>query len=163
MVTSRACLCRCAFALRSHVGRVVFTSLQPDEGVSKRLEHPPHALGSRALGSASARNFSENGWMASSAVCLDATLRRFACARLSSYIQPNNLVDVDLTSDALFVLAWPFSSTTTVCDEARGRPPSVIGDDQARVNPHPVARLIDPHIAFRSVTVVCSGRCGNRC
>ena len=43
-VTSRACPCRCAFVLRSHVGRVVFTSLQHDEGVSKRLEHPPLAL-----------------------------------------------------------------------------------------------------------------------
>ena len=43
MVTSRACLCRCAFVLRSHVGRVVFTSLH-DGGVSKRLKHPPLAL-----------------------------------------------------------------------------------------------------------------------
>ena len=42
-VTSRACLCRCAFVLRSDVGRVVFTSLQHDEGESKRLEHPPLA------------------------------------------------------------------------------------------------------------------------
>ena len=43
-VTSRACLCRCAFVLRSHVGRVVFASLQHDEGVSKRLKHLPLAL-----------------------------------------------------------------------------------------------------------------------
>ena len=132
IVTSRACLCRCAFVSRSHVGRVVFTSLQHDEGVSKRLEHPLLALVRELLVQI------QNGWMASSSVCVDATLRRFACARLSSYFQPNILVDVDLTSDALFVLAWPLSPTTTVCDEARGRPPNVIGDDQARVNPHRV-------------------------
>ena len=43
VVTSRACLCRCAVVLRSHVGRVVFTNLQHDDGVSKRLEQPPLA------------------------------------------------------------------------------------------------------------------------
>ena len=36
--------CRCAVVLRSHVGLVVFTNLQHDEGVSTRLEHPPLAL-----------------------------------------------------------------------------------------------------------------------
>ena len=44
IVTSRACLCRCASVLRSHDGRVVSTSLQHDEGVSKPLKHPPLAL-----------------------------------------------------------------------------------------------------------------------
>ena len=69
----RACLCRCAFALRSHVGRVVYTSLQHDHGVSKRLE----------------QTF---GQTASSSVCVDATMRRFAYARFSSYIQPKLLI-----------------------------------------------------------------------
>ena len=46
------------------------------------------------------------------------------------------------------------SPKTTVCDEARGRPPNVTDDDEAHVNPHPVAHLIVPHIPFRCVTVV---------
>ena len=46
------------------------------------------------------------------------------------------------------------SPKTTVCDEARGRPPNVNDDDETHVNPHPVAHLIVPHIPFRFVTVV---------
>ena len=54
------------------------------------------------LSKLSARDFSEYGWTASSSVCVDATMRRFAYARLSSYIQPKLLVDVDLTSQTHF-------------------------------------------------------------
>ena len=38
-------------------------------------------LGAHAPGSASARNFSKNGWIASSSVCVDVTMRRFACSK----------------------------------------------------------------------------------
>ena len=79
-----------------------FDSLQHDEGVSKRLEHIPLALVRELLVQASAKNFSENGWIASSTVCVDVTLRRFACVKLSSYIQPELQVDVDLTSQTHF-------------------------------------------------------------
>ena len=70
-------------------------------------------------------------------------MRRFACSRLSSYIQTEFQVYVDLClADALFVLLCSLSLTTTVCDEARGWPPNVTDDDQAHVNPHPVARSV---------------------
>ena len=86
IVTSRACLCRCAFVLRSHVGRVVYTSLQHDEGVSKRLKHPPLALVRQLLVQLQPGTSLKNGWIASSSRLRGTvTMRDFACARLSLY------------------------------------------------------------------------------
>ena len=83
-------------------------------------------------------------------------MRRFACARHSSCIQPELLVDVGFyLADALFALFWLVLSppTTTVCDEARSKPPDFADEDQAHADPHPVAHLIVPHISFRCVTL----------
>ena len=71
-------------------------------GRQQTTRAPSSRLGARAPGSALAKNFSENGWIASSSVCVDVTMRRFACLRLSSYIQPELQDDVDLTSQTHF-------------------------------------------------------------
>ena len=79
-----------------------FTNLLRDAGVSKRLQAPSSRLGARAPAAASVSNLYEFGWIASSCVCVDVTMRRIACARHSPHIQPDLLVDVDLTSQTHF-------------------------------------------------------------
>ena len=76
-------------------------------------------------------------------------------------LNPNIRLMLVLPRRRTFRPPLALSPTTTVCDEARSWPPNVTDDDQAHVNPHPVAHLIVPHVPFRCVTVVCSGRCGN--
>ena len=161
MVTSRACQCRCAFVLRSHVGRIVFTSLQHDEGVSKRHKHPPLALVRDLLvqlhpGSSLNTDGSRAPPSAWTSPCVVSLVQGFPHT-----FNPNFRFMLILPRRRTFRPPLALSLTTTVCDEARGKSPNVTDDDQPHANPHPY--LIVPHVPFRCVTVVCSGRCGNRC
>ena len=107
-VTSRACLCRCAFVSRSHVGRVVSTSLQHDEGVSKRLEHPHLALVRELLvqlqqGTSLNTGGSRGPPSAWTSPCVASLVPG------SSYIQSEIQVEVDLTSQTHFLSSGPFA------------------------------------------------------
>ena len=161
IVTSRAGLCRCAFVLRSHVGRVVFTSLKHDEGVSKRLKHPPLALVRELLFQLQPRtSLTMDGSRAPPCAWTSPCVASFVQSSPRTF-NPNFKLMLVLPRRRTFRPSLALSPTTTVCDEARGTPPNVTDDDQAHVNPHPVAHLIV--LTFQCVTVVCSGRCGIHC